>query len=257
MLNKSQAKSVADSLDADPELLVFLPELLADLDALGSPVAPIEALVRQHLGRLQDLEMLDLGCGKGACLIQLAKTFGWQGVGVDLFPPFIEAARLAARRAGVDHYLRFEATDMVTWAESGHPVDLLIYGYDGDAFGDLNATLHTITRNLKPGGHLVLETVWQKNAQSETPHAATIAQLETAIEQAALMRIEETILDPHEVQRTNAKNTASIRRRAEALSQKHPEKAPQFRNYVMAQEAESEILDHELISGILLLQKRS
>jgi SAM-dependent methyltransferase len=54
----------------------------------------------------------DLGCGDGRIVIAAARKYGARGVGIDINPARIEEARTNARDAGVDHRIRFEATDL-------------------------------------------------------------------------------------------------------------------------------------------------
>src|SRR6478735_2592197 len=58
------------------------------------------------LGRALDLRpgssVLDLACGKGELLCTWARDHGIVGTGVDLNPPFIDAARERAASLGVD-----------------------------------------------------------------------------------------------------------------------------------------------------------
>ena len=68
-MNDDLARQVAASLDAPPELLPLLPELLADLRSLSGPVETLLDVIR-GLGLPADSRALDLGCGKGA----LART---------------------------------------------------------------------------------------------------------------------------------------------------------------------------------------
>lgn len=255
MLEQRHAAAIAGSLDADPELLPFLPELLAGLDALGYPPAFALALVEPHLGDRRDLEMLDLGCGKGACLRAFSKKFKWHGLGVDLFPPFIEDARRSAKREGLEPRLRFTAGDMVATAAASHPVDLVIFGYDSDAFGDLNTTLQAISRPIRPGGHLLLDAAWQNGNLPPTACTPAFHQLETAIHLAGLTSVASKILDPQDTKRINEENTDHIRHSAFALRGRYPEHQALLARYVHAQEQASKVLDCSMINGFMLLKK--
>jgi ubiquinone/menaquinone biosynthesis C-methylase UbiE len=54
----------------------------------------------------------DLGCGDGRMVIAAAKKFATRGVGVDLDPARIQEARANAKKAGVEHLVKFEVGDM-------------------------------------------------------------------------------------------------------------------------------------------------
>ena len=54
----------------------------------------------------------DLGCGDGRIVIAAAKTFGAHGVGIDINPERIKEARENAKKAGVEHLVRFEENDL-------------------------------------------------------------------------------------------------------------------------------------------------
>ena len=65
-MNEELNSQIAASLEATPELLPFIPELLADVWALGgSPEALVELLRPLGLSGTAT-RLLDLGCGKGA-----------------------------------------------------------------------------------------------------------------------------------------------------------------------------------------------
>lgn len=54
----------------------------------------------------------DLGCGDGRIVIRAAQRFGASGVGIDLDPSRLDAARALARRAGVERRVRFIRGDL-------------------------------------------------------------------------------------------------------------------------------------------------
>jgi SAM-dependent methyltransferase len=56
----------------------------------------------------------DLGCGDGRIVIQAARRYGAQGVGVDIDPERIAEARRAAREAGVERLVSFRVGDAMT-----------------------------------------------------------------------------------------------------------------------------------------------
>jgi ribosomal protein L11 methylase PrmA len=66
--------------------------------------------------RLADVKktdvVYDLGCGDGRIVIAAAKTFGAKGVGIDINPVRIKEAKENAKKAGVEHLVRFEENDL-------------------------------------------------------------------------------------------------------------------------------------------------
>jgi SAM-dependent methyltransferase len=54
----------------------------------------------------------DLGCGDGRIVVAAAKTFGARGVGIDINPERIKEAKENAKKAGVEHLVRFEENDL-------------------------------------------------------------------------------------------------------------------------------------------------
>ncbi|MCS7023605.1 MAG: class I SAM-dependent methyltransferase [Bryobacteraceae bacterium] len=54
----------------------------------------------------------DLGCGDGRIVIAAAKKYGARGVGIDINPERIKEARENAKKAGVEHLVRFEENDL-------------------------------------------------------------------------------------------------------------------------------------------------
>jgi SAM-dependent methyltransferase len=56
--------------------------------------------------------LYDLGCGDGRIVIAAAKNFGARGVGIDINPVRISEARENAKKAGVEHLVRFVEADL-------------------------------------------------------------------------------------------------------------------------------------------------
>ena len=54
----------------------------------------------------------DLGCGDGRIVITAAKVYGTRGVGIDINPVRIAEAKENAKKAGVEHLVRFEENDL-------------------------------------------------------------------------------------------------------------------------------------------------
>ena len=83
---------------------------------LDVPYVPTtEVAVREmlKLAKVQKTDVLyDLGCGDGRIVIEAAKTYGTRGVGIDIDPDRIKEARENAKKAGVEHLVRFEEMNL-------------------------------------------------------------------------------------------------------------------------------------------------
>lgn len=72
-MSEQSNKSIANSLETNERLLSYLPFLLQDLWALGSSIEEIIKLVGDLKLLSGQTKVLDLGCGKEAVSIQIAR----------------------------------------------------------------------------------------------------------------------------------------------------------------------------------------
>jgi 2-polyprenyl-3-methyl-5-hydroxy-6-metoxy-1,4-benzoquinol methylase len=252
-------REIAASLEAPPELLPVLPELLADLEALGgSPETAVELL------RPLDLEagstrVLDLGCGKGAVGLEVARSLGFQVHGIDAFEPFIEHARRRALELGVAELCRFECGDLRQALGFGQPVDVVLYASLGPLLWDLAETVGRLRRRLRPDGYLVIDDGFlAEDARVSVPgYGAYGSRAETLARLTAFgdRLVREVILSSEETKEINQRNTQRIRGRAEVLAQERPELAERLFDYVAEQERQTEILGTTVVCAIWLLRR--
>lgn len=246
------------SLEASPELLPWLPELLADLSALGSVPELIVEMVRP-LDLPAVTTVADLGCGKGAVALALAEAFGFRVIGVDGFPPFITEARLQAVRRGLDQLCEFRCADLRHELSPAVPYDLLILAGVGPLFGDFAATVRQLRQAVRPGGFLIIDDCFaagaQTSGQPQFAHYLPHSEMIRALESCGDRMIHEVIFSAAEMQAMNQVNNSLIRRRAERLTREHPEAEPLLMSYVARQEAECEFLETELQCAVWLLQR--
>lgn len=105
--------------------------------------------------------MLDLACGKGETLCTWARDHQLRGVGVDLNPPFVDAARSRATELGVADRVEFVLGDASAYV-ADEPVDL-VSCCGATWIGDgVPGTLDLLARSLRPGGMaLIGEPFWR------------------------------------------------------------------------------------------------
>lgn len=247
-----QRKHLAASLDAEEALLPFVPHLLQDLWSLGfSPEAPLRLLER-NLREAPQLAV-DLGCGKGALLIHLAKHLGWHGRGVDIVPEFIAEARRYADDWGVADTLDFKVKDMVEELAEGGKRNLILFGFDSAALGELPEALARITECVAPSGHLLVDLAWARSGHSgDFPSEAHVLDSAHAV---GLRLVDKEVLDSAWVAGEGSRQVELIRRRAKELAIRYPEHSAAFESYVTEQEEENQLLTKEAYCGYLLFAR--
>jgi SAM-dependent methyltransferase len=95
----------------------------------------------------------DLGCGDGRIVIAAAKNYGARGVGIDINPERIAEAKENAKKAGVEHLVRFEENDL--FQANFHDATVVTLFL----LSDVNLKLRPrLLEQLKPGTRVVSNT---------------------------------------------------------------------------------------------------
>lgn len=118
-------RDVARSVDAPPALIPVLPRLFKGLDGLGC-MAITTARLLKAAGVGSRSRVIDVGCGKGAVAVELAKRTGCRVVGIDACEAFVEAAQSLAERRGVAQRCEFRAGDLHELARPSRRCDAAI-----------------------------------------------------------------------------------------------------------------------------------
>ncbi len=126
---------------------------------LGDSFHPGGTRLTEHLGRLLGLDarsrVLDVATGRGTSALHLARIFGCEVLGIDLAATSVEAAREAARTAGLDGRVRFEVGDAETLEVDGG-FDAAICECAFCTFPDKAAAAAAMARAVRPGGRIGL-----------------------------------------------------------------------------------------------------
>jgi SAM-dependent methyltransferase len=101
-----------------PSLLLLIspawaqkPAQRPEVPYLPTTQVAVEAMLKLA-GVTRDDVVYDLGCGDGRIVITAAKLYGARGVGIDIDPQRIQEANENAKKAGVEHLVRFEENDL-------------------------------------------------------------------------------------------------------------------------------------------------
>jgi SAM-dependent methyltransferase len=252
---------IAYALEVDPILLPLVPELLADLDELGCD-ADLIVEVLEDLGLPGTSRVLDLGCGKGAVAIEIARELGFRVLGIDLFEPFIAHCRERAASAGVSNLCKFQHADILKVVDAFDPVDVAVFAAMGDVLGPLEETMGVIRRFVRPGGYIVINDDYVKDGgkaafprfESYASHDQTLRQLQSHGD--LLVREALEALDgPDSGTSEGTSEGAVIRRRAEELAEQHPDLKAALLAFADEQIREYAFMEANLVPAVWLLRR--
>ena len=261
---RTEDEMVAYALEADVALLPHLPELLTDLQELGSDAEAIAEVVAD-LGLPSGSRVIDRGCGKGATAVEIAASLDVQVVGLELFSPFLQACRELARTNDVDGRCTFVGGDIKTKMHRVPAADVVVFAALGDVLGPLDESVRIIREYVRPGRHLVISDVYLADgAPGDFPgfegyaeHAETVRRL-TAAGDRLMCEILEDDEDSDEDDpddEDDIDETALIAARAEALVARLPELAGPVGAFVASQAEENAFIEDNVRDAIWVLRR--
>ena len=129
------------------------------LDQSLDPRGPesMQALVAAHL--TGESRILDVGCRDAAHLIELVRSSGASGVGLDPVSRLVERAREAVRTAELDDRIEVLEGVMQRIPLPDDSFDLVWCRDVIEVVEDLDLGIAEMARVLRPGGHLIVFTV--------------------------------------------------------------------------------------------------
>lgn len=136
---------------------------------------PSAATLLGLLGEVQRMRVLDLACGQGRLARELARR-GGRVVGIDISSAQLDKALEAETEApaGIT-YLNVDATS--SQALDGETFDAVVCNHGLADIDDLDGTLATVARVLRPGGRFVFSLLhpcfpgWDDDAPSSWPRS--------------------------------------------------------------------------------------
>lgn len=142
--------------DRYPRSSRYDPAWLLNLDMGPNPLWLLEDLVRD-LDLRPGMRILDLGSGKGATSVFLAREYGAQVVAADLWIAPEDAATVFAE-AGVGDQVKAVRAEAHTLPFEEESFDAIVSVDAFEYFGTADSYLPYLTRFLRPGGHLAMAT---------------------------------------------------------------------------------------------------
>lgn len=135
-------------------------------DRLDALFTPLTALALEAAAPMPDERAIDVGCGCGATVLELARRVGPAGdvLGLDVSEPMAARARerIAAARLG---NARVVVSDAATYAPPPAAADLLFSRFGVMFFADPAAAFANLRRAVRPGGRLLF-AAWRPFADN-------------------------------------------------------------------------------------------
>ncbi len=251
-------ESVLMSLDGkNVELYPYIPYLLKDLWEIGSSADQMIRLLEQQNRDFcnPDLKVLDLGCGKGAVAIPLAKKFGFIVRGIDAVPEFIEFAREKSIEWNVANRCQFEEGDIREYVEKCETYDIIILASIGPVFGDVQRTLKILSKCLRPNGIILLDDAYIPDG-SDFYHNNCLpeAQFMTQIRRSGFKISDSIIYSSSHMLDMNEDIYKQINKRARELINIYPGLRYIFEDYLKSQRIENKILENNVTCALMLIE---
>lgn len=250
-------ESVVMAMDGtDNHLFPYLPYILKDIWEIGASPEVVVQLVRKHTTDHSILKVLDLGCGKGAVSIQLAKDLNCHCHGIDAVKEFIDVAKIKAKEFNVEKYCRFECGDIRDRISDLKDYDIIILGAIGPVLGDYYSTLTTVSKCIKDNGLVIIDDGYIDNdSEFSHPKMEKRSVILKQISAAGMRLIDEIISTKDEIKASDDYLYRNIKRRCQELIEKHPDKKSIFIDYIRNQEAENEVLENKITCSTMLMGK--
>lgn len=258
-MNQDFLEAIAESMEINPALLSYLPELLADFWTLGSFPEIIVKTLKPLKFSTYPAKALDLGCGKRAVSVTLAKELGYQVTGVDGIVPFLEEAKTKAREYGVEKKCCFIHADIREYIKTASGFDVVILASVGNVLGNLARTLVKLRNIIGENGYLLIDDGFLKGEkpthsaydQSYRTHAESLEQLASSGDRL----IKEIILSSSLIKAQNNQYLGWIIKRGKYLVKRNPQLKGLLKEYLSRQEQECLFLENNVIGAMWLLQK--
>jgi len=256
---KTIEESVVIAMDgSNQELFPYLPYILQDLWELGADPETIIRLIKKHFNNYTDLKILDLGCGKGAVSVKIAKTLGCKCYGIDAVPEFIRYAQNKADEFQVSHLCAFEPGDIREKIKKLKDYDIIILGAIGPVFGDYYKTLTTLSECIIEDGIFIIDDGYIEDDSNFThPLMYRKKSIMLQIDKAGMEVVDNDVMARNVIKDSDDYIFNNLKKRCFELINQHPDKQDLFLDYIKKQEIENDVLETKVTGTTMVIKKKS
>jgi ubiquinone/menaquinone biosynthesis C-methylase UbiE len=255
---KSIEESVVEAMDGlDKKLYPFLPFIMQDLWEFGTSAEVIKKLIQKHSQNFSDLNILDLGCGKGCVCIKLAKEFGCSCLGIDAVKEFIGEARIKSKEWQVDERCKFVVGDLRTKISELDKFDVIILGAIGPVLGNYKKTLSLLNEHLNKNGIIIIDDSYIDSENNFThPQILKKNIIIEQINKAGMQLLDENIIAKDELKSSDDFIFEKIIKRCNQLIEMYPDNSQIFLDYIITQQQENEILERKVTCSTMVIKRK-
>lgn len=255
---KTVEETIAQAMDCtEPAIVPFLPYILQDFSEIGSSAHALVGIVKENTIDHQNLKVLDIGCGKGAVSILLAKELRCICVGIDAIKEFITTAQEKASEERVSDRCKFIYNDARKMIGELGCFDVIILGSVSQVFGDYRETMLILKVHLTTNGLIILDDGYMDD-ESTYQHEMVVRRqdLIKQIELAGMMVAREYIAGAENQSMAYEQELNKIVKRCNELGEKYPGKKRLFDEYIEKQRKEYEELETEIICSTMVIKRQ-
>ena len=255
---KSVEESAVVALDGtDIGIYPFLPYILQDLWEIGSDPVMIIKAIEKHMCQSSTLDILDLGCGKGAVSIRIAERLHCRCLGIDAIKKFIQEANNKASEYDVANLCTFEVADIRIRINTLASFDVVVLGSIGPVFGNYYSTLTSLSKILKHGGIIILDDGYiLPDSDYVHPQIMRKDAVLKQINDAGMNLIDELFIQKDDIKSSDDFIFDKIENRCKELIQKYPDKRHIFKEYIRKQIEENDVLENRIICSTMVIKRQ-
>jgi len=257
-MNKTLEESIKTAMELpDINLIKYLPYILQDYWEIGTSSDEVIKIIKKYKKNYSNLNVLDLGSGKGAVSINIASELKCKCFGIDAIDDFVLFSKYKSKEYLVDNLCSFETNDIRTRINTLEKYDIIILGAIGQVFGNYYDTLTLLKPHLNDDGLIIIDDGYvEDDCKKEYPYIYKKSELLNQIENAGMNLIDKvTINEISGVQEKYENEFDNLEKRCLELTEKYPEDKELFLKYIEEQKNEYRILSEEIIPAIFIIKE--
>lgn len=255
---KTIEECVVKAMDGtDKELFPYLAYILQDVWEFGANPEAVIGLINKYFTHTAGLNVLDLGCGKGAVSIKVSQALGCRCHGIDAIAEFIEFARHKASELNVNHLCTFETADIRQRVKDLSGFDIIVLGAIGPVFGDYFHTLTTLKRCMNETGAIIIDDGYIEDSSDYShPLISKKSTILQQIELAGMKLVEDDRMDRKDVKDSDDFIFEKLKKRCLELVEIFADNRHLFLDYIKQQEIENDVLENKIVGTTLLIKRK-